>query len=126
MTTPITVEMTVEPWISATKIAVPQSEEAKRGLIREINKHVYDPDFPVMLAPYYFSEFLDQDEIHEGASRIDAFDDCLFAESISDLWITMNVLSRNGMNDLVRSLTAVLDDYILGIDCVDVMDTLDL
>lgn len=125
----LSIEPLTEIYVSATKIAVPVGEEPIRLAIREINKFVYDPEFPVQLAPYYYSEFLDLDldnEEYGYIDRHDCFDHDVFADALSDLWTLLAVLSRNGSNGLVQNLTMFLDQFIIAVDCVGEDSHLDL
>lgn len=121
--------MNLEVYITATKVGVPTKQIEVATVISTINTLLAD-DFPVMLAPYEYDEFVDRDRLDEEQYGYidphDAFDDDLFADAIADLWLTLNTLSRNGSNDKIRGLTAYLDQFILGTDCVDVMSSLDL
>lgn len=103
-------EMLAEVWISAVKIGVPAAEVHIRPVIATINTLLAD-DFPVMLAPYDYDAFVDEDEGY--------FDHSQFAEALSDLWTTLQTLCRNGDNDKIRSLIAFVDQFVLGVDTVN-------
>jgi hypothetical protein len=121
--------MDLEVYVSAVKVGVPATKIDVVSTITTINTLLAD-DFPVQLAPYVYDEFIDHDYDDEventSGEEHDAFEHDVFAEHISDLWTTVNTLHRNGDNQKVRNLHAFLDQFILGVDCVDIMSSLDL
>jgi hypothetical protein len=120
--------MILDVYISAVKVGVPMKQLEVAAVITTINTLLAD-DFPVDIAPYEYDEFVDKDRLGPEYGYInphDAFDNDQFADAVSDLWTTVTLLHRNGVNAKVRNLQSFLDQFILGTDCVDAMDSLDL